>query len=165
MHERLKKLRKALDLTQQEFADRIGSKRNTVAKYETETNTPSAAVVSLICREFNVNEEWLRDGIGDMFLPADRNTDIAKLTKQLLNEESDSFKNRFVSMLANLTIEEWEFLEQKAKELFLTDKDKEKEEIYSQMSEDTKNLYDQSPDFKEIEKEFPPVNPTNKSIG
>lgn len=125
MHERLKKLRKALDLTQQEFADRIGSKRNTVAKYETEANTPSAAVVSLICREFNVNEDWLRDGIGDMFLPTDRNADIAKLTKQLLNEESDSFKNRFVSMLANLTVEEWEFLERKAKELCGVENEKE----------------------------------------
>lgn len=128
MSERLKKLRKALDLTQQEFADRIGSKRNTVAKYETEANTPSAAVVSLICREFNVNEDWLRNGVGDMFLPTDRNADIAKLTKQLLNEESDSFKNRFVSMLANLTIEEWEFLERKAKELCgMDDKDKKPE--------------------------------------
>lgn len=128
MNERLKKLRKALDLTQQEFADRIGSKRNTVAKYETEANTPSAAVVSLICREFNVNEDWLRNGVGDMFLPTDRNADIAKLTKQLLNEESDSFKNRFVSMLANLTIEEWEFLERKAKELCgMGDKDKKPE--------------------------------------
>ena len=125
MHERLKKLRKALDLTQQEFADRIGSKRNTVAKYETEANTPSAAVVSLICREFNVNEDWLRDGFGDMFLPTDRNADIAKLTKQLLNEESDSFKNRFVSMLANLTVEEWEFLERKAKELCGVENEKE----------------------------------------
>lgn len=125
MHERLKKLRKALDLTQQEFADRIGSKRNTVAKYETEANTPSAAVVSLICREFNVNEDWLRDGFGDMFLPTDRNADIAKLTKQLLNEESDSFKNRFVSMLANLTVEEWEFLERKAKELCEVENEKE----------------------------------------
>lgn len=125
MNERLKKLRKALDLTQQEFADRIGSKRNTVAKYETEANTPSAAVVSLICREFNVNEDWLRNGIGDMFLPTDRNADIAKLTKQLLNEENDSFKNRFVSMLANLTIEEWEFLERKAKELCGVDDEKD----------------------------------------
>lgn len=124
MHERLKKLRKALDLTQQGFADRIGSKRNTVAKYETEANAPSAAVVSLICREFNVNEDWLRYGIGDMFLPADRNADIARLTKQLLNEESDSFKNRFVSMLANLTVEEWELLERKAKELCGADDEK-----------------------------------------
>lgn len=117
MHERLKKLRKTLDLTQQEFADKIGSKRNTVAKYETSVNTPSAAVVSLICREFNVSEEWLRNGNGDMFLPANRNTDIAHLTKQLLNEESDSFKNRFISMLSKLSEEEWEFLERKAKEL------------------------------------------------
>lgn len=69
MHERLKKLRKILDLTQQEFAERIGSKRNTVAKYETAANTPSAAVVSLICREFNVREEWLRNGEGEIFRP------------------------------------------------------------------------------------------------
>lgn len=163
MNKRLKKLRKALDLTQQEFADKIGIKRNSFANYETGRNTPIDAIIVSICREFNVNEKWLRDGIGDMFLPADRNTDIAKLTKQLLNEESDSFKNRFVSMLANLTIEEWEFLERKAKELFFTDK--EKDEIYSPMSEDTKSLYDQLPDSRNIEKEFPPVNPTNKSIG
>lgn len=121
MHERLKILRKKLDLTQQEFAERIGSKRNTVAKYETEANTPSTAVVSLICREFNVNEDWLRNGNGEMFLPVDRNADIAKLTKQLLNEETDSFKNRFVSMLANLSTEEWGFLEKKAKELTYKD--------------------------------------------
>lgn len=117
MNERLKRLRKTLDLTQQDFADRIGSKRNTVAKYETGTNVPSTAVISSICRVFNVNEEWLRNGVGDMFLPVNRNVEIAKLTKMLLNEESDSFKNRFVSMLANLTVEEWEFLERKAREL------------------------------------------------
>lgn len=125
MNERLKKLRKALDLTQQEFADKIGIKRNSFANYETGRNTPIDAIIVSICREFNVNENWLRDGIGDMFLPADRNADIAKLTKQLLNEESDSFKNRFVSMLANLTVEEWEFLERKAKELCGVDNEKE----------------------------------------
>ena len=127
MNERLKKLRKALDLTQQEFADRIGSKRNTVAKYETEVNTPSAAVVSLICREFNVSEEWLRNGTGEMFLPTDRNADIARLTKQLLDEESDSFKNRLIYILANLSIEEWQYLEKRAKELCGLDKNVDKE--------------------------------------
>ena len=67
LYNRIKKVRKALDLTQQEFADRIGSKRNTVATYEMGRSTPSAAVVSLICKEFNVNETWLRTGEGDMF--------------------------------------------------------------------------------------------------
>lgn len=117
MSERLKKLRKALDLTQQEFADRLGIKRNTVAQYEIGRNEPIDAVIISICREFDVNEEWLRTGKGDMFLPLDRNADIARLTKLLLNEESDSFKNRFISMLANLSVEEWEFMERKAMEL------------------------------------------------
>ena len=70
MNERLKILRKKLNLTQQEFANKIGSKRNTIAKYETCANTPSTAVVSLICKTFNVNEEWLRSGYGDMFNPS-----------------------------------------------------------------------------------------------
>ena len=76
MSERLKKLRKALDLTQQEFADRLGIKRNTVAQYEIGRNEPIDAVIISICREFDVNEEWLRTGKGDMFLPLDRNADI-----------------------------------------------------------------------------------------
>ena len=125
MNERLKKLRKALDLTQQKFADTLGVKRNTVGQWECGINAITDQVITSICREFNVNEEWLRNGSGDMFLPTDRNADIAKLTKQLLNEESDSFKNRFVSMLANLTVEEWEFLERKAKKLCGVDDEKE----------------------------------------
>ena len=118
---RIKKIRKELELTQQEFADRIGIARGNVAAYEVGKNAPSDAVITLICREFNVNEDWLRDGIGNIFLPTDRNADIAKLTKQLLNDESNSFKNRFISMLANLTVEEWEILEKKVKELFEAD--------------------------------------------
>lgn len=69
MNERLKKLRKALDLTQQEFGDRIGIKRNTLANYEIGRNEPIDAVINLICREFNVSETWLRTGDGEMFLP------------------------------------------------------------------------------------------------
>lgn len=117
MDKRLKKLRKTLNLTQQEFSNRIGIKRNNIACYETGKNTPSDAAISLICREFNVNENWLRTGDGDMFLETDRKSEIDKLTNLLLNEESNSFKNRFVNMLANLTVEEWAFLEKKALEL------------------------------------------------
>ena len=78
MNERIKKLRKALDLTQQEFADRIGVKRNTVATYEIGRNEPIDAVIALICREFNVSEVWLRTGEGDMLirLPEDAEFDL-----------------------------------------------------------------------------------------
>ncbi len=70
LNERLKKLRKALDLTQQEFADRIGVKRNTIATYEIGRNTPLDAVIASICREFSVSETWLRTGEGEMFIPS-----------------------------------------------------------------------------------------------
>lgn len=91
MNERLRKLRRYLDLTQQEFADRIGSKRNTIAKYETDANTPSAAVISLICREFNVNEEWLRSGNGEMF-NAPQKSDLVAKAAVLLGEQDPVFE-------------------------------------------------------------------------
>lgn len=111
MNERLKKLRKTLDLTQQEFADRIGSKRNTIAKYETDTNVPSAAVISLICREFNVNENWLRTGEGDMFMELSRDEQIEEFIGNLLHGEEDSFKRRLISGLAALDENGWKVLE------------------------------------------------------
>nr|DAZ76373.1 MAG TPA: Repressor protein CI [Caudoviricetes sp.] len=123
MNERIKKLRKALDLTQREFADALGVKRNTVGQWECGINSITEQIIVSICREFRVNEEWLRNGTGEMFLPSDRKSDIAKLTKQLLDEEDDSFKNRFISMLANLSVEEWEFLERRARELCGLDED------------------------------------------
>lgn len=71
---RIKKIRKTLDLTQTEFADRIGSVQNTVTGYESGRRNPSAPVISLICREFGVNEKWLRSGEGEMFAPAPTST-------------------------------------------------------------------------------------------
>lgn len=111
MYSRIKKLRKALDLTQQEFAGRLGIKRNTVANYETGRNDPIDAVVSLICREFNVNEHWLRTGEGDMFIKLSRDEEIAKFIGNALSDESDTFKKRFISMLSKLSESEWELLE------------------------------------------------------
>lgn len=87
--ERLKKVRKAFDLTQQEFADKIGSKRNTVATYEMGRNDPSAAVISLICREFHVNETWLRTGEGEMFNQETEST-VDRLCAELGASELDA---------------------------------------------------------------------------
>lgn len=67
MNERLKKLRKILGLTQQEFANKIGMKQNTIAQYEMGRTIPSNAIIFSICREFNVNETWLKTGEGNMF--------------------------------------------------------------------------------------------------
>lgn len=79
--DRLKRLRKELDLTQEAFASRIGSVQNTITGYESGRRNPSAPVISLICREFDVNEEWLRNGTGEMFAP-ESNDEMEALAKK-----------------------------------------------------------------------------------
>lgn len=111
MNERLKKLRKELDMTQQEFADKLGTARNNIAGYETGKRNPSNAVISLICREFNINEKWLRTGEGEMFIELSRSDEIAQFVGQLMTEEDDSFEKRLVSGLAALDDNGWKVLE------------------------------------------------------
>lgn len=79
--ERIRKIRRYLDLTQQEFADRLGIKRGAIANYELGRNEPVDSVVSLICREYGVNEEWLRTGTGEMFEP-DSGDELEALAKK-----------------------------------------------------------------------------------
>ena len=81
MKDRIKRLRKVLDLTQQEFAERIGVKRNTIGQYEIGRNAPPGTVISLICKEYGVNEEWLRNGTGEMFAP-DAGDELEALAKK-----------------------------------------------------------------------------------
>ena len=64
--DRIKEVRKKAGLTQQKFAERIGAKQNTVAQYEIGRNYPIDPVITSICREFRVNEKWLRTGEGEM---------------------------------------------------------------------------------------------------
>lgn len=89
MNERIKQIRKSLQLTQQEFADKLGVARNNIAGYETNKRCPSDAVVSLICREFGINENWFRNGEGEMY---EQITDQQKVMKYagLLLKDTDS---------------------------------------------------------------------------
>ena len=125
MNERLKKLRKTLDMTQQEFADRIGIKRNSLANYETGRNTPIDAIIVSICREFNVNGEGPREGKGEMFIKMTRDEEIATFIGKTLHSEEDSFKKRLISALSALNESDWETLEKLA--LSLVDKEKEQD--------------------------------------
>ena len=104
MKERLKKLRKALDLTQQEFADRIGISRGNIATYETRDGSPGNSVINLICREFNVNETWLRTGAGEMFVEAPSDTLDALVQEYHL----DRFGRTVVEKMLNLNEKQWE---------------------------------------------------------
>lgn len=112
MNERIKNLRKTLGFTQQEFAERIGVKRNTIAQYEIGRNEPIDSVVNLICKEYNVNEDWLRNGTGEMFIQLDEDEQISSFFHDLLQEEKGSFKRQFVTALSHLDNNGWNLLNQ-----------------------------------------------------
>lgn len=116
MKERIKELRKHLGMNQTEFGDRIGVKQGTVAGYENGLRTPLDTVISSICREFNVNENWLRTGEGAMLRERSRNDELAAFFGDLLKSEPD-FRHRLISVLSRLSVDEWELLEKKAREL------------------------------------------------
>ena len=87
-----------LDLTQQKFGERLGIKGNTVAQYELGKSNPVDSVVSLICREFNVNEKWLRNGEGEMFNPAPTNTLDQLAEKYRLSNADYVMIEKFVNL-------------------------------------------------------------------
>lgn len=109
--DRIKTIRKKKELTQVEFGQIIGVKGNTVTNYETGLRNPTEAVVKSICREFNVNEHWLRTGEGEMFIELTKEEEIASFIGGILRDEDDSFKKRLISGLAALDETGWEVLE------------------------------------------------------
>lgn len=117
MKDRIKKIRKELDLTQQKFADRLGVKRNTVGQWECGINSITDQIITSICREFNVNEHWLRDGTGEMFIEWTRDEQIASFIGGIQMNDDNSFKKRLISVLANLKEEQWELLAEIAEKL------------------------------------------------
>ena len=117
MKNRIIEVRKDKKLNQEEFANKLNLSRNFINQIESGKKNPSDRTIIDICKKFNVNEEWLRTGEGEMYLPIERESEIAKLTVQLLSEESDSFKNRLVSALSRLSEDEWELLEKMFKDV------------------------------------------------
>jgi hypothetical protein len=125
--DRIKQLRKAKGLTQFEFADRLKVSRNNIAGYETGRTEPSGSAISLICRTFSVSETWLRTGEGEMFSDTAREEEIAAFMGDVLAAESEDFRKRFISMLSSLSVDEWKFIEEKAKELVEKEQEKRRD--------------------------------------
>lgn len=66
MNSRLKIVRKKTGLNQNDFADALGISVSNISSYESGRRNPSDAFISLICSKYGINEEWLRDGTGNM---------------------------------------------------------------------------------------------------
>ncbi len=111
INERAKYLRKErLNLTMEEFGKRLGVQKSAISKIETGKVSISDQMFLAICREFNVNPEWLRDGIGEPFKEITRNKRIEGFVEDILTNEPEGRKARLVDALASLDEEGWDKL-------------------------------------------------------
>ena len=95
--ERIKELRKALSLTQTAFGERIGLKQNSVALIEAGRATSDQTIFA-ICREFRVNEEWLRTGEGEMFVPSPASIVDELAEEYHLCPEAQAMVEKFITL-------------------------------------------------------------------
>ncbi len=102
--------------TQELFAQTLKIKRGNIAKYEVGDNYPSDAVINLICKEFNINETWLRTGEGAPYIERSREKRIEDFFKDVELGDNE-FKKAFVEGLAKLTTEEWVAIEKICKKM------------------------------------------------
>lgn len=123
MNERIKELRKALGLNQTEFGEKIGIKQGSVAGYESGVRTPLDSVILSMCREFNVNEKWLRTGDGEMFLPIPEEDEVASYVAELLEPD-----NPFTDLIVEI-MRTYSQLDLKSQEVLLEFSRKLKENI------------------------------------
>lgn len=117
--ERVKEARKSLNLTLEKFGERLGVTKVAISNIENGNRSLTDQMQKSICREFNISEEWLRDGTGDMFVDLSRDLQLARFFGEVQIDEG--FKKRFVSALSTMTVDEWAFLERKMKEIFEED--------------------------------------------
>ena len=109
MNERIKAVRLALGISQEEFGKRLGVTRGAITNIELNKVEPKPLFVDLICREFNVNVDWLKNGAEPMFLQRSRNEELSAFFGDLLNGEPD-FKHRLISVMSRLSVDQWQML-------------------------------------------------------
>lgn len=117
--ERVKEVRKTLDLTLEKFGEQLGVTKVAISNIEKGNRNLTDQMSKAICREFNVSEEWLRDGTGNMFVDLSNEIQIARFFGNMVGD--DGFKKRFISALSTMTVDEWAFLERKMREIFEED--------------------------------------------
>lgn len=111
INKRIKELRQELGLSQPIFAQRISISNGYIAAIELGNRRVNDRIIKLVCSEFNVNEDWLRTGEGEMFEQLTRNQEIAQEVNRVLKSKPESFRARLISALCRLDDSDWDVLE------------------------------------------------------
>lgn len=113
---RIKALREQLGLSMDKFGNRIGVTRSAISKMESGavSKISEQAIIS-ICREFNVNEEWLRTGNGEMFNKLTQDEELAYIVGSAIPAASDYVKDTFIALgklSKKFSKEDWEVVKE-----------------------------------------------------
>lgn len=113
INDRIKQIRNLANLTQTEFAEKIGLTKNYISLLENGQRAPSERTINCICREFGVSETWLYTGAGEPYVKKSREAEMGDLLKTLLRDSSESFRTRLITTLLRFDPNgtEWEVLE------------------------------------------------------
>lgn len=116
MNERIQAIIDAKHLKKVDFAKQLKLSAPYISELCSGKTQPSDRTITDICREFDISEEWLRTGEGEMFIHKTRTDEITAFVGDILRGEPD-FRQRFISVLARMTTDEWKILEAKVLEL------------------------------------------------
>ena len=119
MNERIRILRKQLGITLEKFGEKVGVTRGAMSSIENGKRNVTDQMFKSICREFNVNPSWLRDGEGEMFTEINKEDQMMKWAEEVMTEEDDSFRRRFVSAIMTFDEKDWDWLREKM-DLFIS---------------------------------------------
>lgn len=108
MKDRILKIRKDAKMTQDAFAEKLNLSKNFVWMLEKGERVPSDRTISDICREFNVNEKWLKTGIGEPKLEVSKKQQIGIFANEVMMLPDNNIKNRLIAALAKLDERDWE---------------------------------------------------------
>lgn len=111
MQNQIKELRSHVGLNQTDFGARIGVRQSTIAGWETGQRIPPDSAIVSICREFHVDEHWLRTGNGEMFTSTTRDEEVMAFVGDVMRGEEDNFRRRFLLALSRLPEERWADIE------------------------------------------------------
>lgn len=126
--DRVKTIRKELMLNQTQFAEKIGISQRALSSIERETTNLTERNTREICRVFNVNEQWLRTGEGEMLVEPSEDEQLAQFVGEVLAGRPDDLRRAFLVAMAQLDENGWKCLASFARTVYEEGRlDKEKE--------------------------------------
>ena len=111
-NERVKHIRESLNLSMDKFGQTLGVGKSAINKIEKGENNLSEQMIKSICHAYDIREEWLRTGIGEMRENLSGSDELIKLFTDVLKEDNSSFRKQFFEVLARLTVPDWSIAEQ-----------------------------------------------------